>query len=443
MPSSPAVADTKPLLESLQQFMQESIAAFSQADFYLELICAGVALAVSLLLDSLAKRALKRNAWRQEKHPWIFALLRFLRGLVAPLALLILLAIAKAVAQKFVGSTGFLIALSKVAVAWLVARALLHAITSRFVAFLYGAAIIIVTILSVAGLLASTQELLDSLSFEMGKVHISAFIALKGIMLLILLTWLVNNITHTLERYLLRQPGLNGSSRELVTKLTRIVLFFTAFLFTMNAVGIDLTALAVFGGALGVGIGFGLQKITANFISGIILLFERSVRIGDFIEIGTDSGWVRQMAVRYTLIELADGREAMVPNEQLMTSRVVNWTYQNSRSRLDITVPVDYQGNATLARKLMLEAASEHPSAMKDPAPNCFLREFKDSGMVFLLTVWLEDLREGRFKMQSQIMFSIMEKFQAHDIRVTAPPREIYVQPRPQDIEARDEGEGG
>jgi small-conductance mechanosensitive channel len=235
-----------------------------------------------------------------------------------------------------------------------------------------------------------------------------------------------------MENSLRATSRLSYNSRALIVKLTEIVLYFIAFMITLNVVGVDLTALAVFGGALGVGIGFGLQKITSNFFSGIILLVEKSIKAGDLIEIASGTtGTVKQLAMRYTLIETADGREVMIPNEDLIVGRVTNWTYTTSHARIDITIGVAYEADMDKARALMIEAATEHPRCIAEPAPNCFMREFADSSVNFMLIFWVDDVTQGRLGPQSDVMFSILRKFAANRIEIPYPQREMRMRMPP------------
>jgi small-conductance mechanosensitive channel len=162
----------------------------------------------------------------------------------------------------------------------------------------------------------------------------------------------------------------------------------------------------------------GLQKITANFVSGITLLMEKSIKIGDLIEVGGSTGWVRQLNIRYALIETADGREILIPNEELVSTRVTNWTHTSNTARIDIKVGVSYASDPLQVRELMLAAARAHPLCLKDPAPSCWLNEFGYNAMQFLLIFWIPDVRDGRMGPQSEVMIAILEKFRKAGIDI-------------------------
>jgi len=206
----------------------------------------------------------------------------------------------------------------------------------------------------------------------------------------------------------------------------QVVLYFVLFMVTLDLLGIDLTAFAVFGGALGVGLGLGLQKVTANFISGIILLVEKSVKNGDLVDLGGGiSGIVRHTGTRYTLIDTGDGRDIMVPNDDFISNRVTNWTYSSKGVQIEIRVNIAYGADIDLAQKLMLAAASQHPCCSRFRPVNCYLQEFAGEGISFALSFWIEDIIcDGRVKPRSDVMLAIVRAFRENGIEMVAPKRE-------------------
>ncbi|MFT6106370.1 MAG: small-conductance mechanosensitive channel [Rickettsiales bacterium] len=196
----------------------------------------------------------------------------------------------------------------------------------------------------------------------------------------------------------------------------------------LNILNIKLASLAFFGGAIGIGIGFGLQKITSNFISGLILLFEKSIEEGDLVELENGVyGFIKHTGARYTLIETFDSKEVMIPNEEFITKNVINWTYTNKQGRVDVHVGVSYKSDIEKARELILEAAREHRMCCKNPEPNCFLREYGDSSINFLLYFWVDDVTLGRFEPQSDVMRAIWKKFKDNDIEIPFPQRDVHI----------------
>lgn len=286
------------------------------------------------------------------------------------------------------------------------------------------------TALGYMGYLNPIKAELDSAAFtiEFGDYKISAYKAIKAVLAIIILLWVASIISGVGEKYIKKLRKVRSSNRALLTKILQIVIYFVAFLIGMDVLGIDLTALAIFSGAVGIGVGFGLQKIASNFISGLILLFEKSIEEGDLVELdGGIYGFIRNTGMRATLIETFDGKEIMIPNEDFITSRVINWTYSNSKGRAEINIGVAYDSDIEKAHELILDAAKEHPRCSKDNPPDCFLREFGDSSVNFLLFFWVDDVIEGRLSPINDILFSVWKKFKKNGIEIPFPQRDLHI----------------
>ncbi len=274
------------------------------------------------------------------------------------------------------------------------------------------------------------KEFLDSetLSFNVGDVHFSLYILLKAVITIVALFWISSIFSDFSEKRVKSLHGMRANNKELIIKAIQISIYFIAALVALDILGIDLTTLAIFSGAVGIGVGFGLQKITSNFISGIILLFEKSIENDDLIELNDGTyGFVRHTGARYTLVETFEGKEIIIPNEDFITNRVTNWTYSNTRGRVEITIGVSYDSDIEKARELILEAAKEHPRSVEEPMPVCYLREFGDSSVNFLLFFWVGDVTEGRYEPQSDVMRCIWKKFKEHKITIPFPQRDLHI----------------
>ncbi len=267
----------------------------------------------------------------------------------------------------------------------------------------------------------------DALTFKIGTVKVSIYRILSGIFGLFVLLWTVSLVSGLVEKAIGGMHWLEVNNRALLTKALQVTLYFVLFMITLDLLGIDLTAFAVFGGALGVGLGLGLQKVTANFISGIILLVEKSVRNGDMVDLGGGvSGIVRNTGTRFTLIDTGDGREIMVPNDDFITSRVTNWTYSHSSVQIEIRVIVGYGSDIELAQRLMLTAAGQHPCCSHTRPILCNLLEFVPDGIAFGLSFWIDDIIcDGRARPRSEVMLAIVRAFKENGIDMVAPKREI------------------
>jgi small-conductance mechanosensitive channel len=280
------------------------------------------------------------------------------------------------------------------------------------------------------GFLTPLISFLDSegLTLHAGDIRVSLYGAIKALFVVVILFWLAGNVSDFAAKRIKTMKKLKTSNKALVSKAIQVSTYAVAFLVSLDVVGIDLTALTVFGGALGIGIGFGLQKITSNFISGLILLFEKSVEIDDLIELQDGTyGFVRETGSRYTLIETFDTKEIMIPNEDFITSRVVNWTYTNSDGRIEIKVGVSYDSDIELARTLMLDAAAKHLRCAKNPPPACHLDEFGDSSVNFILYFWVEDVTLGRMEPKSDVMRAIWHSFAENNISIPFPQRDLHI----------------
>ncbi len=274
------------------------------------------------------------------------------------------------------------------------------------------------------------KDFLDSeeLSFSVGNVRFSAYLLIKAAITIVILFWLAGIFSRFGERQIKGIKGIRTSNKALMIKAFQILVYFLAFVISLDIIDIDLTTLAIFSGAVGIGIGFGLQKITSNFISGLILLFEKSIESGDLVEIAGDIyGFIRHTGARYTLIETFDGKEVMIPNEDFITNRVINWTYSSNQGRVDINIGVSYDSDIEKAMALILESAKEHPRCISEPEATCFLQEFADSSVNFLLFFWVEDVTLGRYDARSDVMRSIWKKFKTHNITIPYPQRDLYI----------------
>jgi small-conductance mechanosensitive channel len=268
----------------------------------------------------------------------------------------------------------------------------------------------------------------NTLAFQVGEKRISAYLVVKALIAMALLFWMAGIFSNLSEKKVKALRKINASNRALITKALQIFIYFIAALIALDILGIDLTALTVLGGAIGIGIGFGLQKITSNFISGLILLFEKSIEEDDLVELedGT-AGFVRHTGARYTLIETFEGRELMIPNEDFITKRVTNWTFSNTKGRIDIDIGVSYSSDLDKVSELILEAANEHPRCSRNTDAECFLVGFGDSSVNFTLYFWVDDIIEGRKRPRSDVLFSIWRKLKENNIEIPFPQRDLHI----------------
>jgi small-conductance mechanosensitive channel len=315
---------------------------------------------------------------------------------------------------------------ANLAFAWLIIRLVTSVIRNPFIVSLVSLAAWLVAALSILGLLEPTIEALDSVSIVLGGLRLTPLLLIKLGVLLIAALWLTNIASNFVESRITRSGDLTPSIQVLLIKMIRLALMIFAVAVVMSAVGINLSALAIFSGAAGVGIGFGLQKIVANFISGIILLVDKSVKPGDLVTIGDSTGRISAMKTRYISVAAGDGREFLIPNEDLVTQKVVNWTYTDNNTLVKVNFGTNYDADPRLVCKLAVEVAVAAPRAIKSKAPNCVLVEFAEAGMKFSLTFWISD-PDGMDNVKSDAMLSLWDAFKRAGIQVPYPVREIRV----------------
>jgi small-conductance mechanosensitive channel len=285
----------------------------------------------------------------------------------------------------------------------------------------------IVVALHLLGWLPTVLEALDAMAVEVGTHRFSVLAAGKLILAVALLWVLALWLAALIENRISQTQYVNASMRVAMVKLSKFVLLVLAFLLALNAVGIDLTALTVFGGALGVGLGFGLQRIASNFISGFIVLFDRSIRPGDVITIDNTFGWVQELNARYVVVRDRDGVERLIPNETLITTEVINWSYSDRNVRLKIPVSISYDNDPEQAMALMLEAAGANSRVLTDPAPATRLMAFGENGIELELRVWIQDPEAGLAIVRSDVNLAIWRAFKAAGIVIPYPQRDLHI----------------
>ena len=285
--------------------------------------------------------------------------------------------------------------------------------------------------LHLVGLLPGLLEAMDSLAFSVGELRISLLAIVKLILLMGLVLVVAIWLSGIIDRRLTQLPYLSAGAAVGFSKVAKLVLITVAALSVLNLVGIDLTALAVFGGALGVGIGFGLQRIASNFISGFILVFDRSIRPGDVISIGEKFGWVVALHARYVVVRNRDGVDTLIPNENLITTEVINWSYSDPNVRLKIPVSVSYSDDVERAMAIILDIAREHPRVIADPEPVCRLTTFGDHGIHLEARVWVADPQAGFGSVSSDINLAIWRRFKQEGITIPFPQQDVYIKELP------------
>ena len=314
------------------------------------------------------------------------------------------------------------------AAAWLAINLLVTPIKNRFMARTLASVIWLLTALSILGVLEDTQIFLNAASIGLGgDTELTALGFIRGVAVLVMFIWIAVILTGVIERQVTKVSGLTSSARVLITKVSRIVLIVVAGLGGLGAAGLDLTIFAVVGGAIGLGIGFGLQKVISNLFSGFILLIDRSIKPGDVIEIEGTYGSVNRLAARYTSIITRDGTEFLIPNEDMITRPVINWSHTHQLIRLHVGIGISYGSNVYKAREIMIEVAQATDRVLETPMPVCHLVEFGDNSLNLDLRFWIRDPQNGIVNVSSAIRLGVWDRFNTEGITIPFPQRDVHI----------------
>ena len=433
MTTTPVRTSPPPPIDDLQAWLQ----GFAQPTVWLELAALATCVLLAWGVASLLRRAL---GMKDSTGSVLFGRQVF-DGALFPLLLLVLGYLARALLLQFVPLAVFKVAIP-VLVSLVVIRLGVKVLQVAFAAAPWVRAIERTIswlawgamVLWVSGLLPLVLAELEDIQWKVGASTLSLRTLLEGALtagaVMILMLW----ISSALEARLLKSAvGSQLSLRKAVANITRAVLLFLGLIFALSAVGIDLTALSVLGGAVGVGIGFGLQKLAANYVSGFVILAERSMRIGDNVRVDNFEGRITDITTRYTLIRSPAGRESIVPNEMLITNRVENLSLADPRVWLSTVVSVGYESDVDLVRRLLVEAALAQPRVLRDPEPSAALSAFGADGLEFTLGFWIADPENGQLNIRSAINIAILQSLRAHGIEIPYPQRVVHVKASPSD----------
>ncbi|MEM7731785.1 MAG: mechanosensitive ion channel domain-containing protein [Pseudomonadota bacterium] len=291
--------------------------------------------------------------------------------------------------------------------------------------------------LSILGVTQEAQVLLDNAAVEFGGIRLSIWIVLQAIAALLVLLYGARFLSTATAAQIRRNDDISPSMQVLAIKILQLFLYGAAFFIGLNAVGIDLTGLAVLSGAIGVGLGFGLQKVVSNLVSGVIILLDKSIKPGDVISLGETFGWINSLGARYVSITTRNGTEYLIPNEDLITGQVVNWSHSNDFVRLDIYFGTAYSDDPHVVRKIAIEAAQGVNRVLTDRAPVCHIVGFGDSSVDYILRFWIRDPTGGLTNIRGNVYLALWDAFQEHDISIPFPQREVRMLPDDEAVEAK------
>jgi small-conductance mechanosensitive channel len=420
--------DLNDIIDYLRMVARSVGAEISSPFFYLQfgliLIAAGLAFAANAAFRSRVNKGSLASRWPLPLRRLAHVLVESFSTVV--FAILVIAARIAMYHSTWPSRSYMLVVAAKLALAWLMIRLITSVIRNAFLVKLISLSAWLIAALSIINQLDPAVDALDSISIVLGGLRLTPLVVIKLGLILIAALWLTNIASNFAENRINQSSDLTPSIQVLLVKMIRIGLMVVAVAVALSAVGINLSALAVFSGAVGVGIGIGLQKIVANFISGIILLADKSVKPGDLVTIGDSSGRISAMKTRYISVAAGDGREFLIPNEDLVTQKVTNWTYTDKNTLVKVNFGTNYESDPRRVCQFAIEIAAAAPRALKSKPPNCILTEFGETGMKFSLTFWIAD-PDGMDNVKSDVMLSLWETFKREGIKVPYPVRELRV----------------
>lgn len=401
-------------------------------DMAVELGLVLTTLLVTLAIGLTLRPPLIAAIERMHRFPRLAVSLRRLYPLFLPFLWVIFLFVADQISTSTGYDSGLCRVVMKLLLAWIFIRLLTQIIANEYVRNVFALVIWAIAALSIFGVLDPVTASLGEAGFSLGAFRITALGIIKGFLALGALLYCAIVMAGFVDTQLVRTK-LNPASRVLIGKIVRIFLIACALLVAITAAGIDLSVLAVFSGAVGLGIGFGLQRNFSNIFSGLMLLVDQSIKPGDVIEVTDPSGnqttfgWVTHMGGRYTEIVSRDNKSFLIPNEQLISQQVVNWSHGNTLVRLKVAFGVHYNSDPHLVKRIAEEAPLRVERVQKDPKPMCHITEFGDSSINFSLRFWIRDAEKGVSNVQGDVMLALWDVFKENGVQIPYPHREVYL----------------
>jgi len=427
---------TESLNQFLSSFSHQLVEFSTSPQFYSQIGLILLAVIIAFTLAAL----FKKHAPLLRSTPGPGPLLSFrkqiynLRELLFPLFNVLALSIAVELSVLVVQQSWLIRIAESLAVVFLLYNIISRFIRQQLIKSLVKWVAIPIAILQVFGWLDDVTVYLDTVDLQVGNIRISAYGLARVIIFGFILFWIGRISNQAGQKIIRNQKDLHIGTREVFAKLFEVTLFIVIFILLLQVMGINLTAMAVFGGALGVGLGFGLQSIASNFISGIIILLDRSVSIGDFVEIedGT-SGTVREMNMRCTVLETFDGRDIVVPNEKFITDNVINWTHKDKKQRYSLNFQVAYKTDLDKLFEIVREVCKSHPQVLSGPdypyeeQPDAEIQSFDDFGITILVEFWMMGIDDGKNRVGADLLHMIWNALVENGIEIPFPQREVRI----------------
>ena len=387
----------------------------------------------SLLLAWALNKLLHRNLMQKAPETWKVGV-GGLKRMLFPLTTLVFVYLGKLILQHW-QHTSLLTLASTLLVAMALVRLAVYTLRYIFSPSAWlkttenaiSGVVWLLVALHLVGFLPEILRALDEVSFSVGKVRFSLLLIVQSLVTVAVTVVIALWLSRLLENRVMRAERINMNLRVVVTKLLRVTLTLVGVLAALSAVGFDITLLSVFGGALGVGLGFGLQKIASNYVSGFIILLDESVHLGDVMTIDGHYGVVSQIRSRYLVLRKLDGTEVVIPNETLIGTAVINHSFTDRKARINLPIQISYESGLEDAMTLMRDVASQHPRVLKDPPPETQILGFGENGIDLQLVLWIPDPEEGSASLKSSLYLEIWHAFQKHGVAIPYPQRDVRI----------------
>ncbi|NKB18961.1 MAG: mechanosensitive ion channel [Alphaproteobacteria bacterium] len=430
------------LIEPLEKIWREVVLELSSPEFYIQIGVVALALAIGWVIAVYVTKHV--SYFREEPNDGALLDLRsalYRTGsLVLPVSLVASLGVASAVTAGAIDEAWLVTGAQGVAFIFVIYSIAAHLMTNATIIALLKWIGLPIALLYSFGWLDDVILHLESVTLKIGNIEVSLYAVIRTLLFGFVLFWIGRLSSATGKRVIRAQETLELGTREVIAKLFEIALFVLIFLLLLNVMGVDLTALAVFGGALGVGLGFGLQQIASNFISGIIILLDRSLTIGDYIQLEDGrKGTLRELNMRSATLETFDGKDIMVPNEKFITTTFTNWTHNNKLQRYPINFEVAYKTDLEKMFPIIREVVAGHPQVLSgddlaiELRPDAEIAKFGESGIEILVEFWMEGVDDGPNRVGADLLLMIWTALKANGIQIPFPQREVSLRQEPND----------
>ena len=383
--------------------------------------------ALAFWLGMLVRPLLSKLALRSLPRSWAPTFVRVIASVAPPLFWLVALWLAAVIGNQLGYALQLVNAGVALLIAWVCIRVLSFSVKSPLASATISVVAWSIASLSILGLLGPLVRELDASALHLGKFRLSAMTAINALLFLAALLWLTTILFRFLQRQISRTTSLTPSLQVLLVQLLQIFLPTMAVVIALSSAGIDLTALTVVFGAVGLGVGLGLQRVVGNLVAGLTLLIGKSIKPGDIIEYKKSYGWVTAMGARYVTLRTRDGVEHLVPNDYFLENGVENWSYSDVRLRLHVPVGIAYDADVHQAMALCLDAAKSAKRVLEHPEPLCLLKEFGESSINLEIRMWIEDPRNGTQNVKSEVLLGVWDHFKAAGIKFPFPQRDVHI----------------